>query len=429
MDCKIAVLLLSTALAVAAQQTPSRRDAAGEHLTAQAVVDAVLATHPSLAAVREQAVAQRARVKPAGAWPDPTVTVAYMGNAAPFRTMASDPSSYRGITAMQQLPLGGKRELRRSLAQAEVRAELADQLATERELRVEAEAAFYDYFYYERAIEVTQLDKLRSQQMLETTEARYRVGKAAQTDVLRAQLEISLLLSRQATLEQQHTAVAEKLNLLMGRAENAPLPPAAELTKAPLPELSALTKLAEANDPQLQKQQTAIESSTLAVAVAHKDSIPDLSLGYMFQQRTDMPSMYGVQVSLNLPIFYRSKQRALEVAAQHDLQAAQRRRQARRLELVEAIVQLQATAASAAKVLDLYERAILPQAELTLESAQSSYMVGNTNFNSWAAVLSSIHGYRLDYYRQLADYMTARARIAALTGELPLATAAEEKQK
>jgi outer membrane protein TolC len=67
---------------------------------------------------------------------------------------------------------------------------------------------------------------------------------------------------------------------------------------------------------------------------------------------------------------------------------------------------------------DLYDQAILPQAELARDSAQSSYSVGNVDFLTVITNYTAIYSYQLDYRRQRADYEIAIARIEGLTGDL-----------
>ena len=422
---KIVVLLLAALPAVAQQVTPAAEPVAT--LSLEDVTRQVLQTHPALEAVERQIDAQRQRVSLAAVLPDPTVTASYMGSAWPFKIMSMDPSSYRGVSAMQMLPLGGKRELRRSMAAADVKSGEADALSVRRRLKAEAATAFYEYSYATRALAITARDKARLEQMVSTTEARYSVGKTMQSDVLRAQVEVSMLLQRQAALEEQRAAAAGRLNLLMGRAADAPLAPPSETPRPALPALPELVAQAQNDDADVHKTQAMIERNTLAIAAAHKDYVPDLSVGYMYQQRSGMADMYGMTFSLNIPIFYKSKQRQAEAAARIDLDASRKTLDARKLELVYDLRQMHAMAATSAKMLDLYDKAILPQAELALESAQSAYSTGGGDFTSTLASVTAILGYQLDYERQVADYMTVLARMEALTGELnsPPQSAAE----
>lgn len=208
----------------------------------------------------------------------------------------------------------------------------------------------------------------------------------------------------------------------MARPVEAALAPAADIVRQPLPSLSELASLAEANDPMLQREQSMVERNKVAVAMARKDYIPDLSVGYMYQQRSGMPDMYGMQFSVNIPIFYKSKQREAVEQAKLEVASAEQGREARKLELAYELKQMHAMALNAEKMLDLYDKAIVPQAEMALTSAQSSYSVGTVDFMTVVSNFSTIHGYQLDYHRQVADYAIALARIEALTGNLSQAS-------
>jgi outer membrane protein TolC len=409
----VLVLLLSAAMyAVAQDSSPSGV------LTLDEVLGEVVATNPAITSARSKVEAQRRSITQAGALPDPNLTISWMGDPVPFKTQDMDPSSYRGVSVMQMFPLGGKRELRREMARKEVGAFEADQSATVRRLTAEAKIAFYEYAYSQKALEITSRNKARLQQLAEISEARYRVGKAMQQDVLRAQVEVSMLLQRTVALEQQRETAAARLNTLMGRPMEAPLPPAAEPVREELPVLNELAQLAQANDPMLKREESMVERNKVAITMAKKEYVPDLSAGYMYQQRSGMPDMYGMQFTVNLPIFYKTKQREGVEQAKLELIAAERSRDARHLELNYELKQMYAMAVSASKMMDLYDKAIIPQAELALSSAQSAYTVGNVDFLTVVTNFTTIQGYEIDYQRQLSDYESALARIEAITGDL-----------
>ncbi|HEX8925701.1 MAG TPA: TolC family protein [Terriglobales bacterium] len=414
-------LLFAGAVAIAQQASnsaPAEGAASAQLLNLDDVVREVQSHNPALTSAQRAVEARKLAVGVAGALPDPTVSLAYMGSAVPFKTMADDGSSYRGLSAMQMLPLGGKRELRREMARKEVNASEADQLAVARRLTSEAKAAYYDYFYYDKALAITSANKARLQQLTEISQARYSVGKAMQSDVLRANVELTMLLQREVTLQQQRETAAARLNTLMGRAPDAPLPAPAPITKESLPTIAALSPVAEANDPMLKKEQSMVARNQVAINMARKEYTPDLSVGYMYQQRTGMPDMYGMQFTVNVPVFYRSKQRQAVEQAKLDLASSEQSREARKLELAYELKQMHAMAVNADKMLDLYDKAIIPQAELALQSSQSSYSVGTSDFLTVVTNFTTINGYQIDYYRQLADYETALSRIEALTGDL-----------
>ena len=79
--------------------------------------------HPAIKAEAQMVESKKARISQAKALPDPTVTVGWMGNITPFSEQHLDPSSYRNISAMQDVPYPGKLTLRGQIAQKDVEAE------------------------------------------------------------------------------------------------------------------------------------------------------------------------------------------------------------------------------------------------------------------------------------------------------------------
>jgi outer membrane protein TolC len=167
----------------------------------------------------------------------------------------------------------------------------------------------------------------------------------------------------------------------------------------------------------LAKETSMAERESAALASSRKDGAPDLSVGYMVQQRTGNPTMQGAQFTINLPL-HRDRLHQEVAEAQLRLHAAQQGQQVRRLEASYELRQAYAAAQTARQMADLYDLAILPQAELARDSAQAAYTVGNVDFLTVLTSYSAIYSYELDNRRQRADYEIAIARIEGLTGEL-----------
>jgi outer membrane protein TolC len=185
--------------------------------------------------------------------------------------------------------------------------------------------------------------------------------------------------------------------------------------------------MAQANDLMLARETRMGERESAALALSRKNGVPDLSVGYMFEQRTGSPDMYGMQFTVNLPGLHRDRLQKEIAEGELRVRAAKQAQQARRLELSYELQQAYATAQTAKQMLDLYDQAIMPQAELARDSAQASYEVGNVDFLTVISTYTAIYSYELDYHRQRADYEIAVARILGLTGDLD-APAAETQR-
>jgi len=386
-------------------------------LSLDELVQEALEKNPEAQSALHTVNALRRRVPQVKTLPDPVVGIGWAGNLAPFSTMSGDPSSYRGVTVSEQFPYPGKLKLQGAIADKEADAAQADYEAIRRRVTAEVKAAFYDYFYFDKAIQTTTKNKDLLEKLSKIAEARYRVGKAMQQDVLRSQVEVSLLIEKLTVLEQQKETAQARINTFLLRAPEAPLPPAAEVEPATMKySLEELYALAGDNDTAVQRNQRMVERSRLSVALAQKQYRPDFGVSYMYQQRTAQPDMNGVTFSVNIPVFYRSKQRQGVAEASENLISAEKMRDNRQNEVRFELKQQYLAAKASERLLTLYSKGVVPQSSLALESSMSSYQVGNVDFLSLVANFTTLLDYEIDYYRQLADYQTALARIESLTG-------------
>jgi len=395
----------------AGQSTPEAR------LLLEDVVQETLKNNPEAQGALHAVNALKRRVPQAKALPDPMVSAGWAGNLAPFSVMKGDNSSYRGVTVSEQFPYPGKLKLRGEIASKEADAARADYEAIRRRVAAEVKAAYFDYFYYDRAIQTTERNKELLEKLSKIAEARYRVGKAMQADVLRSQVEISMLIEKLTMLEQQRATAQARLNVFMVRPPDSPLPPAADVEPSTIRySLDELYALSADNDTAVLRNRTIVERGRLGVALAQREYRPDIGVSYMYQQRSALPDMNGVTVSVNIPLFYKSKQRQGVAEASEDLISAEKMRDNRSNEVKFELKQQYLSAKASERLLTLYSKGVVPQSSLALESSMASYQVGNLDFLSLVANFTTLLNYETDYYRQLADYQTALARIEVLTG-------------
>jgi len=424
----LAILLLLPAFVLPAQDSKAMPQAASasertdqepvpQVLVLDDVIREALEKNPEAQSAQHTINALQRRVPQVKALPDPMVSVGWAGNLAPFSVMQGDNSSYRGVTVSEQFPYPGKLKLRGEIASKEADAAQANFEAIRRRVAAEVRAAFFDYFYFDRAIQTTERNKELLEKLSKIAEARYRVGKAMQADVLRSQVEISLLIEKLTVLEQQRDTAQARLNVFIVRPPESPLPPPAEVEPATIRySLDELYALAADNDTTVLLNKTMVERGHLAVALAQREYRPDVGVSYMYQQRSALPDMNGVTFSVNIPVFYKNKQRQGVAEASEDLMSAEKMRDNRLNEVKFELKQQYLGAKASERLLTLYSKGVVPQSSLALESSMASYQVGNVDFLSLLSNFTTLLDYETDYYRQLADYQTALARIEILTG-------------
>ena len=241
-------------------------------LTLDEIVREALSKNPEIQSALHAVNALQRRVPQVRALPDPMVSVGWAGNITPFSLQRGDPSSYRGVTVSEQFPYPGKLKLRGEIASKDAGAAQADYETVRRRVEAEVKATYYDYFYFDRAIQTTNRNKELLEKLSKIAEARYRVGKAMQADVLRSQVEISLLIEKLTVLEQQRATAQTRINVYLLRSPELSLPPAADVEPATMRySLDELYALAGANDTVVLRNQRMVRAMEFSpkVVFAH----------------------------------------------------------------------------------------------------------------------------------------------------------------
>jgi len=278
------------------------------------------------------------------------------------------------------------------------------------------EQAYFDLYFVDRSLVILQQNRELLQTFEKITETRYSVGKAAQQDVLKAQLEISKLVERQTLLEESRKIAEARLNSLRDLPVDTPVGSPGEVKPSPLAlSLADLLAAAQSNDPELKQQRTVVEGSRLAVDLARRETHPDFSVGYVYMQRDALPDMKGITFSTTMPVFRRNKQNQAIVEAVANLDSSRRMEENAittvRYQVKEQYQQVQA----ASELMTLYSKAILPQSSLTMESSLSSYEVGAADFLTVLSNFATVLDYQTAYQEQLASHEKALARLEELT--------------
>jgi outer membrane protein TolC len=400
-------------------QSPSPRDSeSSPPLSLSKLVQEATERNPEILAARRTVEAKRARIPQAGAWPDPTVSLSYGGNALPpFTVMRGDPSSARQLMAEQMIPYPGKTRLRTEIASRDADAETLAYEAAERRVAAEVKQAYFDLAYIDRSLAILQKDREALEGFEKVTEIRYSVGKAAQQDVLRAQLEVTRLSQRATMLAQQRRTLEAQLNSLRDVPIDSPVgTPAAVQPSAFVYTQDQLQEAAQANYPVLKQRQTTVDQNRLSVDLARKEVRPDFSVGYTYMQRDGLPDMYGITLSTSLPVFRHRKQDMAIAEAAANLESA-RQMQANELTVLRYQVQQDFLEVQATEqLLKLYSQGIAPQSSLTLESSITSYETGGVDFLNVISNFQAVIDAELDYHLQATNHEKALARLEEVTG-------------
>jgi len=407
--------------AYAKQAAPADKVAADPGLEPEVKMEDLLRVaienNPAIRSAQHSAAASRSTAGAASALPDPTVTFEHMGNIAPPTLMAGDPSSARSYGVEQEIPFPGKRGLKGNIASAEADVQQWNKEIVSRQVVSDVKQAFYDLYFLRKSIDILMKNRDLLQNFEQIAESRYRVGQTIQQDVLKAQVELSKILDRMLILGQKKRIAEAKINNLLYRPTDGPVGKPAEFKKAELGySLEELTELALSGSPALKVQESEITRRHYGVELARKEYYPDFAVGFTYYERDQNPEMYRIMLKAKVPIYFWTKQRPELEAARQNLASARTMRDSAsstvRFQVKEAYTQ----ATTSEKLAKLYSSAIVPQANLTLNSAIANYQVGKIDFLQLTDSSLALLEYELKYYESMIEFHKALAQLEVLVG-------------
>ena len=391
----------------------------------RAYVAKVLEDNPSLSARRATLGAAGDRIGPAGALPDPTLSLGVMSLPVPSFDFDAEAMTQIGIGFAQMFPARGKRSAATSVARAD--STLAASRVDDREARLAAEAAkaYFRLAFAQTAVELWQGRAGLAAQAVVVTDARYQSGAAPQTDALRARLRRARLSEELRDLEAEVTGARETARALLGGEGEPPEglllvdvagTPALDPRAFDLPVIDQLGP--PLRNPSLRVAAAIVERAARRATVFEIAGRPD----YMTSLQTGIrlggrEPFLTARVGIPLPLWSGRKQTPLAHAAVMDLTAAEEEYvDLSVLLLAEVRTRLADLEASKLRAQQIAAE-IVPLATAATASALQQYRAGEVDFTSVLETQDELYRVQLDLAHVVSRFGTQRAELAALTGE------------
>ncbi|MCH7709727.1 MAG: TolC family protein [Myxococcales bacterium] len=392
-------------------------------LTLAWCVERAQARNPSIEIEKAGLDAARHRITPAGALDDPRLS--YEASNVPIGDLDFDstPMSGHQFGLRQKFPFPGLLSSRRDAAEARARA--AAHAVADRVLTIDSavESSWAELGFSQRAFDITERNLSLLRQLVRIAEARYRVGSGLQQDVLRAQVELTVLLEekleREAAIERAEAGLGELLDL----TATTVFPRTASLEDASaLPVLKELTAALEQRNAQLLALDAQVEAAKWRVRVAELEGYPDfdLGIGYRLRQKaTGDPvggdDFIGAGFTVRLPV-NRSKWNAHVAERRALLRKAKGTYRQVRASLLAGLRTSHSELRRAESEEILLRTGLVPQARQSLESSRSGYEVGRIDFLSVLDSQVRLLNAELQLVRAHADKRRAFASLEAVAG-------------
>lgn len=324
----------------------------------------------------------------------------------------------QSIGIEQMFPWFGKLKLRGDQAAAAAEAERERWEAEKVKLVNTVKKAYYDYYYLSRSLAVTR-DNYKILEYIEAVaRARYAVAMTAQSDVIKAQVELGKLDDQMRTLTALREPTVARLNAALNRPTAAELPWPDSILEEPVqlttPEVLALLDVA---NPELKAMDRETEQERIGLALAKKEYFPDFTLGAEYMDPTSQADAeLSVLIGISLPV-WRGKYRAMEDEALLRQRAAVSARLDRlnslHAEAAMALFELQ----DAHRKIGLYRDTLIPKANESLKTTEQAYRAGTASFLDLLDALRVLLDFTLSYEQALANHAQRLAELEMVVGQ------------
>lgn len=357
----------------------------------------------------------------AGAWADPRFSWGYFVENVETRV---GPQEQR-LSLSQGLKWPGKLDARDNMAIESARAAYRHFQAEQLRVTYRVKKAYYQFFYLGRQVELTKenVELLRYWESVVRT--RYTVGLQKHPDMIKAQVELGILVDQLAGLEDQKRATVAMLLAELNASEYVELPWPGQpvLDSRSFDEDSVTTRML-ANNPDLQALEHLIDKEQAGQRLASTASYPDFNIGvtYIVTGEADNPLMdesgkdpWMLSASVNLPLWFgQNDSRKKEAKARY--QAAKYRREDAADRLETQVSRILWEYRDGRRQLALYRDQLIPQTKQLLNATFASYQSEESDFLTLLQAQRQLLKFQLAKDKALVRAATKEAQLLMLMG-------------
>ena len=394
------------------------------------LVGEALKNSPDILAFQSRIEGAKQRIPQAKSLPDPMFMFGYQNEGFDRYSYGDEQGSQWMFGATQQFLFPGKRALKGEMAARDAESQEAMYELLKLKTVSRVTELYFDLFLAHKNIDLLKNREDIFIRIEDQALARYSTGKAMQQEVLMAQTEKYMLLEKEAMFRQKIQSLEAMLRAAVGRQGGAPLgrPPENLPYRTFLHDADSAVKTALQHSPEIRSRTKMIDAANAKVMMAQKEYFPDFSVNAGYFNRTGIyKDMWSVTSTINIPIYYKSKQEPAVKEAKAALSQAKQELEATKLMIDAAVRDNLSMVKSADKLMDLYKNGLIPKNTQDVESALSGYATGRTEAIVILSRVKTLLEYENQYWVQFAEREKAIARLHAITEGLEATSGGAKK--
>lgn len=391
---------------------------AAEELRLDPLISEALKNNHEIITAEARLAAAGFRIPQARSLPDPMVMFGYQNEGWKKYTYGEMQGAQWMFSASQMFPYPGKLALKEQMASKE--AEGLESAYQGLKLRTveKVKELYFDLYLIYKNLDLIQDRKMLFSRIEDAAIARYSSGMGLQQEVLMAQTEKYMLLEKEEMLRQKIQSSETMLNVVLGREVTAALGRPADQSGTELHRsLEDLLNVHVNESPFLQGREKMVAASAVKVKMAQKEFYPDFTVnaGY-FRRAGEFEDMWSLTTTINIPLFYRTKQQQAVLEARALVSEAEHEVLAMRSMLSSTIRDNYSMMKTAERLMALYKDGLIPKIRQDFDAALAGYMSGKTEAMTVISRLKSLLDVEALYWGQFVEREKAIARLETMTG-------------
>jgi len=386
----------------------------------KALIDEAIKNNTQLQAMHHEVEAAKLRVNEVRSWEAPEIGIEFYQTPIQSFPIPIKNGMETDYFVEQTVPWPGKLSAM-SKVQVNNTGMMAEAYnALEKKIIRDLQNTYYELYAIQRKMEINTDNQSLMKEFIAIATRQYQVGMGRQSDVIRAQAELSRLINDGVNFRKENNIAEAMINTLLNRPIDQAFPHIADFE---IKELSwkyeELAPLASANRAELKIMNYNIEMFKSELTVSKKESYPDFLLkGQYKNMANSSKDFWSLMIGVTIPFApwsngkYQSKVIQNEQHIMHMEHELSGMNNMVDFEVRSSLEKMDAAFYN----MNLYKTTTIPQAQQSLNLLVSEYQLGKTEF------LMMIDSYRmllmakLDYYMAVMQWKQAVSELEQAVG-------------
>jgi outer membrane protein TolC len=327
----------------------------------------------------------------------------------------------------QNVPFPGKLSKAGEVAVSEARIAKLKFNKTVRDVMVAVRESYHELLYIREAKRAAKENFHLLEHLRTVGETAYAENRALLLDMVKAQSQVGQLRYDMLLLEELEETEKTRLNSLLDRSPGAAFGPMKEEPFMPLLfGLESSYRLAEEHEEEIRMAWIKVERAGAKVDLARYENLPQFKIGgfYAAIGDPDVPvrpsdagrDALGIQAGMTLPLWL-GKNSGRTAMARAEMRSAEAQKEDRINRTHQEIRTLFFRLKNSERLIQLYQKELIPQAARAMELAEVWFRAGESSFSDFVETQSVWYNFQLSLARARADYGKHLARLERLTGQ------------